>query len=145
MFCREAVEELRQAAESAPGYPEILFFHQGTVDQGKQFFDGFWPEARAVSDPDRMFFDELQVKAASLRKLFGPGVWLRALQAARKGHSVGRPVGSPWTMPGTFLVRAGCILWSHRFDHVADHPDFEAMPERVADADSAASCPRCSD
>ncbi len=134
---------MRQAAESTPGYPEILLFHQGTVDQGRQFFSGFWPEARAVSDPDRRIFDALQVKTASLRKLFGPGVWLRALQAARQGYSVGKPVGSPWTMPGTFLVCGDRIVWSHRFDHVADHPDFKAMPGRAAAAQEMASCPSC--
>ncbi len=65
--------------------------------------------------------------------MFGPGVWMRAVKASRKGHRIGKPVGNPWTMPGSFLVHRQQIFWSHRFEHAGDHPDFEAMPGRSRD------------
>ena len=66
------VQDLRRIVSKHPSYPDPLFFYPGTVADGETFFSRFWPEARAVSDPDRKFFDALQVKAAGLRKLFGP-------------------------------------------------------------------------
>ena len=113
--------------KAEPSYPAILFFHQGTLEDGNQFFGESWPEARAVSDPKRFFYDAFDLKAGGLRQLFGPGVWLKAIRAARKGHSIGLPIGSPWLMPGLFLLQGSSILWSWEFRHVGDHPDFAKL------------------
>ncbi len=33
--------------------------------------------------------------------------------------------GSPWTMPGAFLVERDRILWQHIARHAGDHPDYQ--------------------
>lgn len=101
------------------------------MEEGETFFAEFWPQARAVADPQRRFYDAFQLYAGSLRQLFGPGVWLKAVKTYRKGYRSGKPVGNPWIMPGIFLVCRRRIVWSHRFKHVAHHPDFQAMPRRL--------------
>ncbi len=123
---------MRDAAAHDPGYPGVLFFHQASAAAAEEFFESFWPEARAVSDPNKRFYQAFQVETASLRQIFGPSVWLKALLAARKGNRIRRTVGDPWDMPGLFLVRNGRILWTWRFKHVGDHPDFSQLAALTA-------------
>ncbi|MFQ3639160.1 MAG: SelL-related redox protein [Chloracidobacterium sp.] len=129
VFCREIVADLRDIAASTPDYPPVLFFFQGTVEQGKTFFAGHWPEARAVSDTPLVFYKAFGIERGGWRELFGPEVWSCGLRAARKGHGIGFPVGDPFVMPGAFLVSpSGAILWGHDFKHAGDHPDWTSLP-----------------
>ena len=98
------------------------------MTEGREFFDEFWPEARAVSDPKGEIFSAMGVSRASLRQIFGPGVWVKALQAMKKGYRPGRAIGNPWLLPGIFLVENGSIRWQWRFKNIGDHPDFGALP-----------------
>lgn len=115
---------MRQLAAAQPAYPPILFFYQGTVADGEAFFDGSWPEARAVSDADRYFYQALGLERGTMRQMLAPDVWACGLRATLKGHTSGVPVGDPWQMPGLFLVQDGQILWRHQYRHAGDHPDF---------------------
>jgi hypothetical protein len=130
IFCREMVADVRRAKAADASYPPVLFFYQGTVEQGRAFFDGLWPEARAVADPDKRFYDGVELERGSVGQMFGGQVWACGVRAAAKGHFVGAPVGDPWTMPGVFLVEAdGRVLWQHDFAHAGDHPDFARLAE----------------
>ncbi len=100
----------------------------GTVDEGERFFDGLWKEARAVSDPDKKFYEAFGRGRGGVLDLFGPSVWLRGIGAAIKGHGVGLPVGDPLVMPGSYLVQDDRVLWSHDAQHAGDHPDYEKLP-----------------
>ncbi|UCF36387.1 MAG: AhpC/TSA family protein [Acidobacteriota bacterium] len=93
-----------------------------------EFFDESWPEARAVSDPDGRLFEGMKVNRVSLRQMFGPGVWVRAVQAWRKGYRGRFPIGNPWLLPGIFLVRRTEVLWKWRFENIGDHPEFSRIP-----------------
>jgi hypothetical protein len=116
--------------DTDPAYPPVLFVHPASTAEGKDFFDEFWPEARAVSDPEKRFYDGFQLGSGSLRELFGPGVWLKALQAVKKGHSfLRKPVGNVWLMPGIFYIKSATILWSWRYQNIGDHPDFSSIPQ----------------
>ena len=125
------VQDLRRIVSQHPSYPDPLFFYPGTVADGETFFSRFWPEARAVSDPDGRFYRAFGLGSGSLRELFGPGVWIRGMQAALKGSGVSRPVGNPWLMPGLFLVDHDHILWQYRCRHAGDHPDLARIAEHV--------------
>ncbi|MGE4093601.1 MAG: AhpC/TSA family protein [Candidatus Binatia bacterium] len=122
------MQELRRLAMTTPSYPAILFFYQGSRDDGAAFFGQFWPEARAVADPERQLYRAFGIERGGVRQLFGPEVWTSGLRAARKGNSLGMPVGDPLMMPGVFLVRGETILWSHAFRHAGDQPDFAHLP-----------------
>lgn len=138
MFCQETVEELRRVVSKRPDYLPILFFFPAEVAEGVEFFDDFWPEARAVSDPQGEFYRLFGVSRASLRELFGPGVWMRAYQAMKKGNRGKLPIGNPWLLPGLFIVRFGEIVWRWKFKNVGDHPDF-AQITRLVDVQTTGS------
>jgi hypothetical protein len=128
MFCRETVKDLRRTYEQATAYPRPLFFHMGSPEQGADFFQKHWPEAAAVSDPERVFYRAFQIKRVNLWLLLGPRSWLPALRAVLKGNGMGKPVGDVQVMPGVFLVHGDRILWSHSFSGPGDHPDWAAIP-----------------
>lgn len=105
----------------------------GTVEEGETFFDGLWPEARAVSDPDTELYATFGLERGGVGQLFGPSVWVRGVGALLEGHGIGRPVGDPLMMPGTFLVDGGRVIWSHVAEHAGDHPDYEDVPRILAE------------
>jgi hypothetical protein len=128
VFCREMVADIRAAKERDPAYPEVLFFFQGTPTEGRAFLRRYWPEARAVSDPEHAFYADFGVEQGSFLQLLGPRSLLSVRRARGKGHESGESGGDPRQMPGLFLVRGAEILWSHRFSHAGDHPDFAVLP-----------------
>lgn len=133
VFCREAVADLRAVAVADPHHPNVVFFFQGTVEQGRAFFAGHWPEARAVSDTPLFFYRAFGVGRGGWREMFGPEVWACGLRAVGKGHFIGLPVGDPFVMPGAFLVSSsGDVLWRHDFKHAGDHPDWRRMISAAA-------------
>jgi hypothetical protein len=126
VFCRETVQDLRGASGDAT-FPSILFFFQGSPEEGARFFERFWPEARAVSDPERFFYGAFDIGRGRLGQLLGPRVLAAGLRAAFKGNRVGRPVGDPRVMPGLLLVENDHVTWRHDFEHAGDHPDFKGL------------------
>ena len=104
----------------------------GTPEEGDAFFDDFWPAARAVADGERQLYQAFGRRRGSLREVLGPGVLLRGLGAAVRGHRVGRVIGDPTQLGGTFLVDAPRVLWRHDPATSADHPDWAAIPELIA-------------
>jgi len=122
VFCREGVEDLRRASQSE-GFPPVLFFFQATAEKGAEFFGRHWPEARAVADPERHFYEAFGARRGSLGQVLGPRVWAAGLRAALKGHRIGKPVGDPWVMPALLLMRGDSIVWRHAFRHAGDRPE----------------------
>ena len=127
------VSDLRTLTATQAGYPNILFLYMGSVVEGETFFAAAWPEARAVSDPNKTFYGAFGLERGSFGQVFGPGAMACSLRAAGKGHVVGKPVGDPWQMPGLFLVQGPDVLWAHDFAHIGDHPDFTTMPQLIAE------------
>jgi hypothetical protein len=125
-FCRETVADLRAAAAD-PAYPPVLFFFQGSPTEGRAFLRRYWPEARAVADPDLAFYEAFGVDRGSLLQMFGPGVLAAGFRARRKGHGNGERSGDIYRMPGAFLVRGDEVLWRHEYKHAGDRPDFGAI------------------
>jgi hypothetical protein len=139
MFCKEAVADLRAAAEGVPDYPEILFFTQGSPRESRAFLRD-WPGARAVSDPEMSLYEAFGIRRASFLEALGPRVLKARSRAAAKGHENGPRSGDIWRMPGCLLVEGDRIVWRFEPRHAADHPDFTTIPalattrpQRVAD------------
>ncbi len=126
------MQDLRQVAGSDPNYPPILFFYQGSVSDGEAFFRKLWPQATAVADLPRTFYNAFGIQRGGLKEMFGPEVIACGFRAVSKGHFIGAPVGDPWIMPGLFLVKGETIFWRHDFRHTGDHPDFSQIPALAA-------------
>jgi len=131
-FCKETIAGLREATLRDARYPAVLFFYQGSPTEGKAFMRRYWPEARAVADPDAQFYDGIGIGRGGIMQLFHPGVVPVLLRARAQGlldEPGERGVGDARRMPGMFLVRGAEIVWAHRARHQADHPEFARIPE----------------
>jgi hypothetical protein len=128
MFCRESLADIRAASDADRDYPDVLFFFQGSPTEGRAFLRRYWPEARAVADPELQFYQWFGVRRASFLEALGPSVLRSRSRAAAKGHSNGARSGDIWRMPGVFAVEGHRIFWSHAPRHAADHPDFATLP-----------------
>lgn len=96
--------------------------HQGSVADGERLLASRWPDAIAISDPERELYAAFGLARGSLGRLMGPATWAAGLRALGKGHFVGMPVGDPLMMPGLFLVAGDSVLWEHEFQHSGDQP-----------------------
>ncbi|MGB0619007.1 MAG: SelL-related redox protein [Myxococcota bacterium] len=135
IFCRETMADLRAASEADPDYPDVLFFFQGSATEGRAFLRRYWPEARAVADPELEFYDRFGVRRATFLEALGPQVVFGARRRARaKGHQNGPRDGDIWRMPGIFAVSDKKVVWAHQPKHAADHPDFAAISSFVSAA-----------
>lgn len=128
IFCRETIGEISQASGTDSTYPDVLFFYQGSAEYGRSFFETVWPEARAVADLPRFFYDAFDVRRGTMRQMMGPDVIACGIRASRKGYGLGMPTSDPLVMPGLFLVQGERVIWTHDFKHAGDHPDFAAIP-----------------
>ncbi|MDJ0625507.1 MAG: SelL-related redox protein [Candidatus Caenarcaniphilales bacterium] len=131
IFCPQMVKDLKNIAENNSNYPEIIFIFQGNAEQGKSFFNKYWPKAKAIADPQREFYSDLKIQKATIGQMFGQKVWMKGLEAIMHGNFVGIPIGDLRMMPGLFLLQDNKIVWKHNFEHIADHPDFCKMPFTV--------------
>ena len=129
IFCRETVADLRRCQHDDPQYPRVLFVYQGSLSDGAAFFASLWPEAQAIADPEKQLYQAFGITQGAWAQMFGAPVWACGWRAARKGHSIGAPVGDPWTMPGLFLLQGDRLYWQHSFAHAGDHPDFAQLPQ----------------
>lgn len=134
IFCRELIADFRAIAESQPEFPPILFFYQGTVNDGRDFFASLWREAKAIADLPKVFYNGFGLERGGMKEMFGAEVWACGVRAALKGHFIGAPVGDPWVMPGIFLVQKNQILWQHHFKHAGDHPTREELNRELTKA-----------
>ncbi|MEM9292142.1 MAG: AhpC/TSA family protein [Acidobacteriota bacterium] len=113
-------------------YPSPLFIHLGNEQQGEDFFQRFWPEARAVADPEKALYRGFQLPRGGLGQLLGPAVWKPGAKALLRGITAGVPVGDPAQLPGYFLFVDAELRWSYRPRTSADHPDFQELGELAA-------------
>jgi len=138
IFCRAMVGALRDASTRNPGYPPVLLFFQGTGTEGRVFLSRSWPEASAVADRPKRFYEAFGVERGGLWEMFGPGVWSARRGARAAGFEQGKTLGDAFMMPGVFWVEDGRVRWRHRFRHAGDAPDFDRIPALVrAEARSA--------
>lgn len=128
IFCREMVADLRHHAATDGERERILFFFQGTVPEGRDFFAEHWSSARAIADRPLRFYQGFGVPRGTLSQIYGPEVWRRGMQSFARGNRPGLVEGHVRQMPGFMWVKEGKILWRHDFEHAADNPDLASLP-----------------
>ena len=116
--------DLRRLVESDPTLPRVLFVHQGSVEDAAEVFTEFWPEARAVSDPELVLYGAFGIRRGGPAMMFGPGLWRGTIRAFRKGYRQAGVKGDPWLLPAAFVIRDGQVTARHYAGDAADHPDY---------------------
>ncbi|MEM1451678.1 MAG: hypothetical protein AAGI22_21380 [Planctomycetota bacterium] len=114
-----------QARSREAGFPPILLVHMGTPEQGEQFLAKRWPEARAVSDPNKRLFDAFGLTRGSFAQLFGIDAWVAAARSIK--HGIGLPVGDPLVLAGSFVVMGSDVIESDVAESTASVPDLDRL------------------
>jgi hypothetical protein len=134
IFCREQVSALRTREDL-----NIAFVSMGRPEETAEFRAMLKSPHPFVCDPEAKLYEEFGLERGSVRQMFGAQVWKRGFQAASKGHSVGRPVGDPWRMPGEFVINTkGRIVWEHRPRHAGDNSPVSALEQALKQATEVA-------
>lgn len=126
-FCREALADLalqRPAIEAAG--TRLAFVHMSAEGKASTLLQryGLGDVAR-VSDPSKHLYRAFGLPRGSLKRLFGPKVWLRGLSAGvLHRHGLGPIDGDGFQMPGVFLIYHGEVLKGFHHQSVADRPDY---------------------
>lgn len=108
----------------------MLLVHLGTPAEGDAFLGKRWPEARAVSDPNRKLFHAFDLGRWTWTELFSPRVAWAALKAWRFG--VGKPVGDPLRKSGWYLVDEGRVIWSQVHEHAGEERHYAELAAAYA-------------
>ncbi|MGD2017950.1 MAG: hypothetical protein PVJ89_07540 [Planctomycetota bacterium] len=103
--------------------------HLGSPEDGARFFEERWPEARAVSDPDRVLFDAFGLGRGSWLQLVGPRTWAAGFRARR--HGVGLPKGDPRVLAGSFAVKGAEVLDADLATDSSSVPDLDRLAATV--------------
>lgn len=125
-FCREMLAEVAGVRDRlrADG-TAIVIVHMGSPQQGDRIRAAFGlDEAESISDPQRELYKAFDLQRGRLGQLISPRLFLRGLRAIFAGHWPRPPVGDPYQLAGSFLLRDGKVVKAHRSRDVADHPDF---------------------
>jgi hypothetical protein len=93
----------------------------------KAFVRRYWPTAATISDPEAVFYRAFGV-GKSVLKTFSPGAFRAARRAIDKGNERGPADGNVLRLPGAFLVHKGEVIWSHKYKHSGELPDFAGLP-----------------
>lgn len=125
--------DLTDPRNAWPEGVQPVFVHQGRASDGDAFFEQRAPDVRTVADRHGILAQGFGLDRGSLSQLFGAAVWKRGLQALRRGHVIGRPVGDVRLMPGTFLMDGPEMLWSHRGAHAGDHVGWRELSVALAE------------
>lgn len=131
IFCRELVTDIRDYHYSPAGFIPTLFFYKESPEQGQVFFNKFWPDARGVSDLDKVFYQGFGLDRGSVNQVVGPESLACGIRATLKGNMIGKPTADVWGMPGMFLIQNNLIVWQHNFRHAGDHPDLSQIPRML--------------
>ena len=126
------MKELRARADADASFPPVLFVHMGTPAEGEAFFARRWPEARAVSDPDKVLYAAFGLARGSAGQVLGPRVWGPGLKALLRGFAPGIPVGDPMMLSGLFLVAEGRIRWSQVDAHSGEERRWSELEAHLA-------------
>lgn len=129
-FCREHVNDLRGETEL-----NLAFVSMADRVESEAFQRKMQVTHPFICDPEARLYALFGLKRASIGEVFNPRVFMRGVQAVGKGNGVGRPVGNPWQLPGTFILNAkGDVVHAHRSRDAADNLSAAEIRKYLAEA-----------
>lgn len=111
---RDAYPRLRDAGG------DVALVAMGTPEQVAAFRERYGLPFRCLADADRVAYRAYGLPRGGLGAVAGPSMWAAGWRALRR-HGVGRIVGDPYQLPGSFVIdTAGVIRHAHRATSSAD-------------------------
>lgn len=130
-FCKTMVLNLKKLKTESPNFPPIIFVHQGTLEQGNNFFDNFWKGQTHIANPNLSLFHFFGLKSGSLRQQLGIRSWIKGIISVFKyGFKRTRQtkrIGNSTMLSGTFLFQKGTLVWAHQAKYVGDEPNWKLL------------------
>jgi peroxiredoxin len=109
VFCREQIAELRKVASD-----RLVMVSMADVTATASFRDKMESPQAYISDPNKGLYEQFGLKKGTFGQVMGSGTISRGLRALARGHGLGKPVGDPLMLAGTFLInRSGEVVYSH--------------------------------
>lgn len=129
IYCKGLVEDIRAFVDRWNGRvrPRLIFVHPNTLEEGKYFFNTYYPEAAFIADPELRLYKLFRIpRAAPLRQVHWRNL-LRFWELLRRGLSNDRPTADPWVLHAAFLFHNGNLVWNYYAKHLSDVPDWKRL------------------
>jgi hypothetical protein len=99
----------------------IAVIGQGTHEDMREFLETRPVPFETFADPEHGAYRAYGLERGTWRQIaYSPSVLSAGLVAAFEGHVVGKPVGDPKQLPGSFVIKEGVIAYTHRGETSAD-------------------------
>lgn len=127
MYCKYTVDQLYELVRKTPKFPKIIFVHQGTPEEGDDFFSKHFPNASHISDPKLGLYSLFKINRLEGVSWFHPKMILKGIKILSGGYSnnlIGQDVK---ILSGTFLFNKGKLIWQHRAKYAGDDPQWSKL------------------
>jgi hypothetical protein len=99
----------------------VAVIGQGTHEDMRAFIETRPVPFGTFADPTRDSYRAYGLARGNWRQTaYDPSVLRAGAAAAAEGHIVGRPMGDPRQLPGSFVIQDGTVIYAHRAKTSAD-------------------------
>ncbi|MEN2993094.1 MAG: hypothetical protein ABDH91_06035 [Bacteroidia bacterium] len=126
MYCKGLVKDIRAFLESWQDSirPFLVFVHPNTLEEGRLFFQRFYPGAVHVADPHQRLYRLFRVRRLrGFWDLRWRDLW-EAVKLWRRGLSNEWPKADPLVLHASFLFRGGQLVWYYYANSLSDVPNW---------------------
>ncbi|MCS7188493.1 MAG: hypothetical protein RMJ66_03175 [Bacteroidia bacterium] len=130
IYCKGLVEEIRNFLDRWTGKtkPTLIFVHPNTLEEGREFFAKFYPNAAHIADPELRLYRLFEVKRLFLPFQVSLRDVLRFWKLWQKGLRNEKPSGDALVLHASFLFYKGELVWSYYAKRLSDVPDWRRIP-----------------
>lgn len=129
-FCHETLAEIRNKHDAIEQEGvKIVLVHMAPPEEAHQYFKQYdLQNTDHISDPDCTLYTLFQLKRVNFRQMLDLKPWksIPETEFLRK-HSLDKPAGDRFRMPGVFLIYKEELLKSYKHEYVSDRPDYVAL------------------
>jgi hypothetical protein len=132
-FCKTMVLNLKKLKEEDPAFPPIIFVHQGTIEQGNEFFQKFWKNQIHISNTDLSLFYFFKIRVGKIKDTLGIRTFVKGIISLFKnGFKIWqtKQIGDKYILSGTFLFQKGKLVWAHRARYAGDEPNWKILTSK---------------
>ncbi|MCX7607509.1 MAG: hypothetical protein N2170_09665 [Bacteroidia bacterium] len=129
IYCKGLVQDIREFIQKWGDKvkPALIFVHPNTIEEGKLFFQRFFPGAAHIADPSLRLYKLFKVRRASVLTQINPSNLLHMWKLWRRGLRNGRPKADPLLLHATFLFHEGRLIWKYYANQLNDVPDWKKL------------------
>jgi peroxiredoxin len=138
IFCREAIARLATLHPTlAESGARVVVVTMANPEQADSFCRQRAPGLLCVAEPTADLHRRYGLRQGTVLELAGPASLLAGARATLAGHAqgLGRPIGDPTMLPGTFVIdQRGHVAYAHYAAHAGDQTPTEAIVAAVRDS-----------